>query len=104
MGSFSTRRKLPASYEPNRALVHTRDKLSIVKDTIDMFYHDVEPSLAAEAASKIVPHANSRFSMPTKHAGWKPFPCAFVITTQDHAAQPDRYQYASGSSDREPCL
>lgn len=53
-----------------------------------MFYHDVPPNLAAEAAAKVVPHANKCFSTPTKHAGWRPFPCAFVITTEDHVAPP----------------
>lgn len=53
-----------------------------------MFYHDVEPALAAEAAAKVVPHANQCFSTPTKHAGWKPYPCAFIITTDDHVAPP----------------
>lgn len=67
-------------------LLIEQDKLSIVHDTINMFYHDVEPSLAAEAASKVLPHANKCFSTPTKHAGWKPFRCAFVITTEDHVA------------------
>lgn len=53
-----------------------------------MFYHDVSPELAEKAASKIVPHANKCFSTPTKYAGWRPYPCAFVITTEDHVAQP----------------
>ena len=65
-----------------------QDKLSIVKDTVNMFYHDVPHALAAEAASRVVPHSNKCFNTPTKHAGWKPYPCAFVITTEDHVAPP----------------
>lgn len=70
-----------------------QDPVSIVKDTINMFCHDVEPSLAAEAASKIVPHSNECFSTPTKHAGWTPYPCAYIVTMEDHVAPPAIFRW-----------
>ena len=57
---------------------------------LETFYHDVEPELAAEAASRIVPHAYVALSTETKHEGWRLFPCTYVMCTKDRALPVDR--------------
>lgn len=79
-----------------------QDKLSIVKDTINVFYHDIPYELASEAASRVLPHSNKCFSTPTKHAGWTSYDCAFVITTEDRVAPTEAIRWMLGEMFKDP--
>lgn len=63
-------------------------KFGHVPEPISPFYHDVEPELAKEAASRCVKNSRSAFMETTKHAGWEAFPCTYVTCLDDRAVPP----------------
>lgn len=63
-------------------------KFVYVPEPIPTFYHDVEPLLAQEAASRCVKNSRSAFAGVTKHAGWEDFPCTYVLCKDDRTVPP----------------
>lgn len=63
-----------------------------LNDPIGIFYHDVEPSIAADAVSKILPHAYSSITTPLPAPAWaeKAFDGkrAYIKTSLDSCVPP----------------
>jgi pimeloyl-ACP methyl ester carboxylesterase len=51
---------------------------------VDLFYHDCDPSVAAEAVAALVPQPLLTFSQASAGAGWKEHPSTYVVCTDDH--------------------
>ena len=56
---------------------------------MDLFYADVEPSVAADAVSRLQPQAASSFSQPVTTASWRDIPATYVVCTGDRCIPPD---------------
>jgi pimeloyl-ACP methyl ester carboxylesterase len=52
---------------------------------IPYFYHDLDPTLAEEAARHLGPQARSAMTDTVKHAGWKAFPRTLIQCDDDRA-------------------
>lgn len=65
-----------------------------VPDPIPFFYNDVDPTVAAEAAALLLPHAVEAFVSTTKHDGCAEFPVTYVICNRDNALLVD-YQHTA---------
>jgi pimeloyl-ACP methyl ester carboxylesterase len=50
----------------------------------DLFYHDCDSAVAANAVSALVAQPALTFSQETDGAGWKEHPSTYVVCTDDH--------------------
>lgn len=68
--------------------------LATIPDPIPFFYNDVEPSVAAHAASLLLPHAVEAFFTTTQHDGCAEFPVTYVVCNNDQALTVEYQQSA----------
>lgn len=63
--------------------------IRVAKDeAIDTFYADVDPELAAEAVTKLVPASYSSQTAPISKVAWRTIPSTYVVCTTDNAVPP----------------
>ena len=55
---------------------------------VDLFYADVEPSVAADAVSRLRPQAAASFAQPVTTASWRDVPATYVVCTGDRCIPP----------------
>jgi pimeloyl-ACP methyl ester carboxylesterase len=65
--------------------IHEDGTMSCRPDrAVDLFYHDCDPTVAAEAVSALLPQPAMTFSQASNGAGWKEHPSTYVVCTDDH--------------------
>lgn len=62
-----------------------QDHTVVVPDPLPVFYHDVEPKLAEEAAKRVISSSYASFVEKTQHTPWKTLPCTYIFCTKDRA-------------------
>ena len=73
-----------------------------VPQPIPVFYNDVDPAEAAEAAASLLPTAAEAFLSTTEHEGWAEFPVTYVLCTEDNAlGVPFQQEYIDTCRSRE---
>jgi hypothetical protein len=71
--------------EFHEADINHQGPIARVPDPIPFFYSDVEPDVAAHAASLLLPHAIEAFFSITQHDGCADFPVTYVVCNNDKA-------------------
>jgi len=77
-----------------------RSKVVIETDTtteidreasLEVFYHDVEPSLARQAAARLRPFQKAGYAVieTSAVAAWRTIPTTYVVCTEDRMIHPD---------------
>jgi pimeloyl-ACP methyl ester carboxylesterase len=56
-----------------------------VDEAADVFYADVDPDLAAEAVTRLVPASYSSQTGPVSKAAWHKIPSTYIVCTEDNA-------------------
>jgi pimeloyl-ACP methyl ester carboxylesterase len=65
--------------------IHEDGTMSCRPDrAVDLFYHDCDPAVAANAVAALVPQPAMTFSQAPNGAGWKEHPSTYVVCTDDH--------------------
>jgi pimeloyl-ACP methyl ester carboxylesterase len=88
------------SWAPDRGRETLRSKVVIETDTTTIidrevslaaFYHDVEPSLARQAASRLRPFQKSGYAVIETDAvaAWRTIPTTFAVCAEDRMIHPD---------------
>lgn len=90
----------PTSSVPAKGRETLRSKVVIETDTtttidraasLDVFYHDVEPSLARQAAARLRPFQKTGYEIVETDAvaAWRTIPTTYVVCTEDRMIHPD---------------
>ena len=74
-----------SSLELLKADISHQGPIASIPDPIPFFYSDVEPAVAAHAASLLLPHAIEAFFSTTQHDGCAEFPLTYVVCNNDKA-------------------
>ena len=54
----------------------------------DLFYGDVEPTVAAQAQARLLPQAAASFGQPVHNAAWRDVPSTYVVCSEDRCIPP----------------
>lgn len=65
--------------------MHEQGDRATIADPIPIFYNDVDPTVAANAAAALLPHTIPAFIETTQHDGCAEFPVTYVVCNNDKA-------------------
>ncbi|EER25461.1 hypothetical protein D8B26_000246 [Coccidioides posadasii str. Silveira] len=84
--------------KPVLRLKNHEDGTSTVKNPIEAFYHDVEPSLAESSSKQLKAHSDGAFLTPLTHEAYRTIPSAYLLCKHDRAVPLAVQQYLADAA------